>query len=175
MIQIQNAYTKYDELYIKSHELYILSAIKCGKDWSILTYYWENSRLKKEFEGSEHICKWARSEGDQPWDFFGRNDAEAETPVLWPPHAKSWLIGTSVVSDSLQHMDCGPPGSSVHGIFQARTMEWVAMPFSRGFFSHIAGIFFTVGPPGKINWSGDLAKCRSWFSHSREEPEILKC
>ena len=33
------------------------------------------------------------SEGDQPWDFFGRNDAEAEAPVLWPPHAKSWLTG----------------------------------------------------------------------------------
>ena len=31
--------------------------------------------------------------GDQPLDFFGRNDAKAETPVLWPPHAKSWLIG----------------------------------------------------------------------------------
>ena len=29
------------------------------------------------------------SEGDQPWDFFGRNDAKAEAPVLWPPHAKS--------------------------------------------------------------------------------------
>ena len=29
------------------------------------------------------------SEGDQPWDFFGRNDGKAETPVLWPPHAKS--------------------------------------------------------------------------------------
>ena len=29
------------------------------------------------------------SEGDQPWDFFGGNDAKAETPVLWPPHAKS--------------------------------------------------------------------------------------
>ena len=29
------------------------------------------------------------SEGDRPWDFFGRNDAKAETPVLWPPHAKS--------------------------------------------------------------------------------------
>ena len=28
-------------------------------------------------------------EGDQPWDFFGRNDAKAETPVLWPSHAKS--------------------------------------------------------------------------------------
>ena len=33
------------------------------------------------------------SEGDQPWDFFGGNDAKAETPVLWPPHAKSCLIG----------------------------------------------------------------------------------
>ena len=32
-------------------------------------------------------------EGDQPWDFFGRNDAKAEPPVLWPPYAKSWLIG----------------------------------------------------------------------------------
>ena len=29
------------------------------------------------------------SAGDQPWDFFGRNDAKAEAPVLWPPHAKS--------------------------------------------------------------------------------------
>ena len=29
------------------------------------------------------------SEGDQPWDFFGRNDAKTKTPVLWPPHVKS--------------------------------------------------------------------------------------
>ena len=33
------------------------------------------------------------SEGDQPWDFFGKTDAEAETPVLWPPDVKSQLIG----------------------------------------------------------------------------------
>ena len=31
--------------------------------------------------------------GDQPWVFFGRNDDNAETPILWPPHVKSWLIG----------------------------------------------------------------------------------
>ena len=29
------------------------------------------------------------SEGNQPWDFFGRNNAKAEAPVLWPPHVKS--------------------------------------------------------------------------------------
>ena len=38
------------------------------------------------------VCKEIQpvhSEGDQPWDFFERNDAKAETPVLWPPHEKS--------------------------------------------------------------------------------------
>ena len=33
------------------------------------------------------------SKGDQSWVFFGRNDVKAETPILWPPHAKSWLTG----------------------------------------------------------------------------------
>ena len=33
------------------------------------------------------------SKGDQSWVFIGRTDAKAETPILWPPHAKSWLIG----------------------------------------------------------------------------------
>ena len=37
------------------------------------------------FSFSSQLC----SKGDQPWDFFGRNDAKAETPVLWPPHVKS--------------------------------------------------------------------------------------
>ena len=32
-------------------------------------------------------------EGDQSWVFIGRTDAEAETPILWPPHAKCWLTG----------------------------------------------------------------------------------
>ena len=33
------------------------------------------------------------SKGDQSWVFVGRNDAKAETPILWPPHVKSRLIG----------------------------------------------------------------------------------
>ena len=44
------------------------------------------------WERSKEIQE-VHSEGDQPWDFFGRTDAKAEIPVLWPPHAKSWLIG----------------------------------------------------------------------------------
>ena len=38
------------------------------------------------------------SKGDQSWVFIGRTDAEAETPILWPPHAKSWLIGKDSVA-----------------------------------------------------------------------------
>ena len=43
------------------------------------------------------------SKGDQSWDFFGRNDAKAETPVFWPPYAKKCLIG----KDPDAGRDCG--------------------------------------------------------------------
>ena len=60
-------------------------------------------------------------------------------------------LSPSVVSDSATPMDCNPPGSSVHRILQARTLECVAMPSSKGSpqlrdqtqVSHIAGGFFT--------------------------------
>ena len=58
----------------------------------------------------------------------------------------------SVVSDSLQPVDCSPPSSSVHGILQARILEWVAISFSRGSswprdqtqVSHISGRRFNL-------------------------------
>ena len=57
------------------------------------------------------------SEGDQPWDFFGRNDAKAETPVLWPPHAKSWLIRKD--SDAGRNW-----GQEEKGITEAEMAGW---------------------------------------------------
>ena len=51
----------------------------------------ESRYVKQDNEGPLD-CKEIQpvhSEGDQPWDFFGRNDAKAEAPVLWTPHAKS--------------------------------------------------------------------------------------
>ena len=46
--------------------------------------------LKKTLESplDSKESQLVHSEGDQPWDFFGGNDAEAETPILWPPHAE---------------------------------------------------------------------------------------
>ena len=62
-------------------------ALKNGAVWTVI--------LEKNLE-SPLDCKEIQpghSEGDQPWDFFGKKDAKVETPVLWPPHVKSWLIG----------------------------------------------------------------------------------
>ena len=59
----------------------------------IYRWYISTVVLKKTLE-SPLDCKEIQpvhSEGDQPWVFFGSNDAKRETPVLWPPHAKSWL------------------------------------------------------------------------------------
>ena len=38
------------------------------------------------------VSNYLRGLRDQCWEFIGRTDVEAETPILWPPHAKSWLI-----------------------------------------------------------------------------------
>ena len=69
--------------------------LDCEESWAPKNWCFWTVVLEKTLESPLH-CKEIQpvhSEGDQPWDFFGRNDAKAETPVLWPPHAKSWLIG----------------------------------------------------------------------------------
>ena len=60
------------------------------KNWCLLTVVLEKT-LESPLNFKE--IQQVHSKGDQSWVFFGRNDAKAETPVLWPPHAKSWLIG----------------------------------------------------------------------------------
>ena len=58
-------------------------------------------------------------------------------------------VSLSVVSDSLQPMDCSPPGSPVHGILQERVLEWAAIPFSRG-SSHTRGWTQVSCMPGRF-------------------------
>ena len=69
--------------------------LDCEEGWAPKSWCVWTVVLEKTLE-SPLDCKEiqpAHSEGDQPWDFFGRNDAKAEPPLLWPPHGKSWLIG----------------------------------------------------------------------------------
>ena len=85
------------------------------------------------------------SEGDQSWVFFGRNDAKAETPVLWPPHAKDWLIG----KDSDDGRDWGQEEKGT-------TEDEMA-----GWHHRLNGCEFEW-TPGVGDGQGGLACCNSW-------------
>ena len=50
-----------------------------------LPEYWESFEL--------HEIQPVHPKGNQSYEFIGRTDAEAETPILWPPDVKNWLIG----------------------------------------------------------------------------------
>ena len=69
--------------------------LDCEETWALKNWCFWTVVLKKTLE-SPLDCKEIQSvhpKGDQSWVFFGRNDAKAETPILWPPHTKTWLIG----------------------------------------------------------------------------------
>ena len=69
--------------------------LDCKESWMQKNWCFWTVMLEKTLE-SPFACKEIQpvhSKGDQSWVFFGRNDAKAETPVLWPAHEKSWLIG----------------------------------------------------------------------------------
>ena len=64
------------------------------KDILLNTSYWGAVVLEKTLENSldSKEIQPVHPKGDQSWVFIGRTDAEAETPILWPPDVKSWLI-----------------------------------------------------------------------------------
>ena len=69
--------------------------LDCEESWAPKNWCFWTVVLEKTLE-SPLDCKEIQPvhpKGDQSWVFFGRNDAKAETPVLWPPHVKSWLTG----------------------------------------------------------------------------------
>ena len=126
---------------------------RAPKNWCFCTVV-----LEKTIE-SPLDCKEIQpvhSEGDQPWDFFGRNDAKAETPILWSPHAKSWLIG----KDSDAGRDWGQEEKGMtedemagwHHRLHGRECEWT---------------------PGVGDGQGGLACCDSWGCKESDMTEQL--
>ena len=82
-----------------------MSELDYKESWVLKNWCFWSVVLEKTLE-SPLDCKEIQPvhpKGDQSWIFIGRTDAKAETPILWPPHAKSWLIG----KDSDAGMDWG--------------------------------------------------------------------
>ena len=83
--------------------------------------------------------------GDQSWVFIGRTDAEAETPVLWPSHVKSWLIG--------KNPDAGRDWGQEEKGTTEDEMNWC---------HHQLGAHEFGWTPGIGDGQGGLACCDSW-------------
>ena len=96
------------------------------------------------------------SKGDQSWVFFGRTDAEAETPILWPPDAKSFLIG----KDPNAGRDWGQEEKGT-------TEDEIA-----GWHHQLDGHEFGL-TPGVGDGQGGLACCDSWSSKELDMTERL--
>ena len=69
--------------------------LDCEESWVLKNWYFWTVLLEKTLESPLDYkeIQPVHPTVDQSWVFIGRTDAEAESPILWPPHKKSWLIG----------------------------------------------------------------------------------
>ena len=121
------------------------------KNWRFWTVVLEKTRESPlDWKEIKPVC----SKGNQSWMFIGRTDAEAETPILWPPHAKSWLIGKD--SDAGRYGGQEEKGTTEdemagwHQWLDGHDSEWT---------------------PGVGDGQGGLACCDSW---GREESDTIE-
>ena len=122
------------------------------KNWCFWTVVLEQT-LESRLDSKE--IQPVHSKGDQSWVFFGRTDAKAEIPVLWPPHAKSWLIG----KDSDAGRDWGQENKGMtedemagwHHWLDAHEFEWTL---------------------GVGDGQGGLAYCNSWGCKELDTTEL---
>ena len=131
--------------------------LDCEENWALKNWCFWTVVLEKTLE-SPMDCKEIQpvSEGDQSWVFFGKNDAKAETSVLWPPHAKSWLIG----KDSDAGRDWGQE--------KKRTTEDEMAGWHHWLDGHES-----EWTPGVGDGQGGLAHCNSWGHKELDMTERL--
>ena len=127
--------------------------LDCEESWAPKNWCFRTVVLEKTLE-SPLDCKEIQPvhpQGDQPWDFFGRNDAKAETLVLWPPHAKNWFIGKD--SDAGSYWGQEEKGTTEDEMVGwHHRLEWT---------------------PGDSDGQGGLACCDSWGRKESDATERL--
>ena len=132
--------------------------LDCEESWALKNWCFWTAVLEKTLE-SPLDCKEIQpvhSKGHQSWVFFGRNNAKAETPVFWPPHVKSWLIG----KDSDAGRDWGQE--------EKGTTEDEMAGWDHRLNGHEFG-----WAPGVGDGQGGLACCNSWGHKESDMTERL--
>ena len=132
--------------------------LDCKESWPPKNWCFWTVVLEKILE-SPLDCKEVQPvhpKGDQPWVFIGRTDAKAKTPILWPPHAKSWLIG----KDSDAGRDWG---QEEKGTTEGEMARW---------HHRLDGHEFEW-TPGVGDGQASLACCDSWGRKESDTTERL--
>ena len=128
--------------------------LDCEEGWAPKNWCFWTVVLEKTLE-SPLDCKEIQPicpKGDQSWVFFGRTDAKAETSILWPPHAKSWLIG--------KYPDAGKDW----GQEEKGTIEYEMAGWHHRLDGHEFG-----WTPGVGDGQGGLGCCGSWCRRVRHD------
>ena len=130
--------------------------LDCEESWVPKNWRFWTVVLEKNLE-SPLDCKEIQPvhpKGDQSWVFIGRTDVEPETPILWPPHGKSWLMG----KDPNAGKDWG---QEEKGTTEDEMDGWHHRHNGHGF----------VWTPGVSDGQEGLACCNSW---GRKESDTIE-
>ena len=96
--------------------------------------------------------------GDQSWVFIGRTDVETETPVLWPPHVKCWLIGKDPDAGGRGELGAGGEGDN-------RGWDgWMASPIQWAWIWVNSGSWWWIGWPGMLRFMGSQRVRHDWVT-----------
>ena len=133
-------------------ESWTVKKAECPKNWCFWTVMLEKT-LESPLDCQE--IQPVHCEGDQPWDFFGRNDAKAEAPVLWPPYVKRWLIG--------KYSDAGRDwGQEEKGTTKDEIDGWMASQTRWTWVWVNSGSWWWTGRPGVLWFMGFQRVGHDW-------------
>ena len=129
--------------------------LDCEESWALKNWFFWTMVLEKTLE-SLLDCKEIQPvhpKGDQSWVFFGRTDVEAETPILWTPDVKNWLIWKD-------------PDAENDWRWEEKGMteddSWMALPTQWTWVWVNSGTWWWTGRPGMLQSMGSQRVGHDW-------------
>ena len=129
--------------------------LDCEDSWAPKNWFFWTVELEKTLESPlEKEIQLVHSKGDQSWVFIRKTDVKSATPVLWPPQAKSWLIGKdSDAGRDWGQEEKGTPEHEMAGWHHGLNGRWVWVS-SRG--------WWWTGSPGVLRFMGSQRVRHDW-------------